>query len=305
MTFYRYILPLFACLILVACNKTSGEKDLSATTAGDERIINADLEPQNWLAHGRTYDEQRYSPLEQINDKNVTNIGLAWHYDFDTHRGLEATPIVMDGVMYLTGSWSRVYALNAVTGELLWEYDPQVPGEWAVNACCDVVNRGVAVWQGKVYFGTIDGRLIALDARNGKPIWDVLTIDKKYPYSITGAPRIIKGKVIIGNGGAEFGVRGYVGAYDANTGKLVWRFYTVPGNPADGFENKTLEMAAETWTGEWWKLGGGGTVWDSLAYDPDLDLLYVGTGNGSPWNQAIRSPEGGDNLFPYQHEMPN
>ena len=297
MTLYRYILPLFACLILVACDKTSGEKDLSATTAGAERIINADQEPQNWLAHGRTYDEQRHSPLELINEKNVANMGLAWHYDFDTHRGLEATPIVMDGVMYLTGSWSRVYALNAVTGELLWEYDPKVPGEWAVNACCDVVNRGVAVWQGKVYFGTLDGRLIALDAKSGKPIWDVLTIDKKYPYSITGAPRVVKGKVIIGNGGAEFGVRGYVGAYDADTGKLVWRFYTVPGNPADGFENKILEMAAETWTGEWWKLGGGGTVWDSLAYDPDLDLLYVGTGNGSPWNQSIRSPEGGDNLF--------
>lgn len=297
MKLYKLTLPLFATLLLIACNQEATQVDLSAATASDQRIIDADREPQNWLAHGRTYDEQRYSPLDQITDQNVKNLALEWHYDFDTHRGLEATPVVIDGVMYVTGSWSRVYALNAVTGKLLWEYDPAVPGEWAVNVCCDVVNRGVAVWQGKVYVGTLDGRLIALDAKSGALIWDVLTIDKKYSYSITGAPRIIKGKVIIGNGGAEFGVRGYVGAYDANTGERVWRFYTVPGNPEDGFETPALEKAAKTWTGQWWKLGGGGTVWDSMAYDPELDLLYVGVGNGSPWNQKIRSPQGGDNLY--------
>tara|TARA_R110002073_G_scaffold85978_11_gene204270 strand:- start:1568 stop:3694 length:2127 start_codon:yes stop_codon:yes gene_type:complete len=284
-------------LALTACGAEKTTQDMTVATVDAARILAADQEPQNWLSHGRTYDEQRYSPLDQITDKNVGDLGLAWHYDFDTHRGLEATPIVVDGVMYVTGSWSRVYALDAVTGDLLWEYDPEVPGEWAVNACCDVVNRGVAVWQGKVYSGTLDGRLIALDATTGKPVWDVLTIDRKYPYSITGAPRIVKGKVIIGNGGAEFGVRGYVGAYDALTGERVWRFYTVPGNPADGFESPAMAEAAKTWTGEWWKLGGGGTVWDSLAYDAELDLLYVGTGNGSPWNQALRSPDGGDNLF--------
>jgi len=293
----KKMIILLMIIILGACSAEKPEQDLSAKTASDQRILDADHEPQNWLAHGRTYDEQRYSPLDQITDQNVKNLALEWHYDFDTHRGLEATPIVIDGIMYVSGSWSRVYALNAVTGKLLWEYDPEVPGEWAINLCCDVVNRGVAVWQGKVYVGTLDGRLIALDAQTGKVIWDVLTIDKKYPYSITGAPRIVKGKVIIGNGGAEFGVRGYVGAYDAITGQQVWRFYTVPGNPADGFESPMMAKAAKTWTGEWWKLGGGGTVWDSLAYDAELDLLYVGTGNGSPWNQALRSPEGGDNLF--------
>ncbi len=298
MTLYRNIMIiLLITLGITGCNAEKPQENLSAATVSDQRIINADHEPQNWLAHGRTFDQQRYSPLDQINVKNIKDIGLDWHFDFDTHRGLEATPIVINGVMYVTGSWSRVYALNAVTGRLLWEYDPKVPGKWAVNACCDVVNRGVAVWQGKVYVGTLDGRLIALDAKTGKVIWDVMTIDKKLPYTITGAPLVARGKVFIGNGGAEFGVRGYVSAYDALTGKMVWRFFTVPGDPKKGFEAPILEKAAKTWHGEWWKLGGGGTVWDSMTYDPDLDQLYIGVGNGSPWNQAIRSPGGGDNLF--------
>jgi quinohemoprotein ethanol dehydrogenase len=261
------------------------------------RIAAADSEPGNWLSHGRTYDEQRFSPLDQVNDANVTDLGLAWHYDFNTNRGLEATPIVVDGVMFATGSWSRVYALDARSGELLWEYDPQVPPEWAVHACCDVVNRGVALWQGAVFVGTLDGRLISLDAATGAVNWTVQTTDRGQPYTITGAPRVVKGRVIIGNGGGEYGVRGYVSAYDAVSGEMNWRFYTVPGNPANGFENEAMERAAATWTGEWWQYGGGGTVWDSMAYDPDLDLLYIGVGNGSPWNQQIRSPEGGDNLF--------
>jgi PQQ-dependent dehydrogenase (methanol/ethanol family) len=172
-----------------------------------------------------------------------------------------------------------------------------VPREWGKNACCDVVNRGVAVWGDKVYVGTIDGRLVALEAATGKPVWDVLTIDPRWPYTITGAPRVVKGNVIIGNGGAEYGVRGYVTAYDAQTGAQAWRFYTVPGDPAKGFESPALERAAATWNGEWWKYGGGGTAWDSMAYDPTLDLLYIGVGNGAPWNRNIRSPKGGDNLF--------
>ncbi|MEM7019928.1 MAG: PQQ-dependent dehydrogenase, methanol/ethanol family [Pseudomonadota bacterium] len=272
---------------------------IKSTTAkvNAERIINADKEPGNWLAHGRTYDEQRFSPLKQINDKNVKDLGLAWYFDVDSNRGMEASPIVVDGIMYTTAAWSLVYAHEAKTGKMLWKYDPKVPKAWGANACCDVVNRGAAVWEGKVFVGTIDGRLVALDAVTGNVIWDKLTIDKKYPYTITGAPRVVKGKVIIGNGGAEYGVRGYVTAYDANTGDQAWRFYTVPGDPAKGFESKALEMAAKTWTGEWWTAGGGGTVWDSMAYDPELNLLYIGVGNGSPWNQTLRSPEGGDNLF--------
>ena len=199
--------------------------------------------------------------------------------------------------MYVSTAWSMVKALDAKTGKLLWDYDPKVDRAWAVNACCDVVNRGVAFWNGQVFIGTLDGYLVALDAQSGVENWKVLTIDKTKPYTITGAPRVVKGKVIIGNGGAEFGVRGYVSAYDVISGEMAWRFYTVPGDPAKGFENDAMKMAADTWTGEWWKLGGGGTVWDSMAYDPELDLLYIGVGNGSPWNQSIRSPQGGDNLF--------
>lgn len=266
-------------------------------TVDGDRIRDADSEPQNWLAHGRTYDEARFSPLTLINDGNVQTLGLAWYFDTETNRGLEASPIVIDGVMYTTGSWSVVFAHNAQNGELLWKHDPQVPKAWGANACCDVVNRGVAVWKGSVFVGTIDGRLIALDAADGSVQWDINTIDRSQPYTITGAPRIVNDKVIIGNGGAEYGVRGYVTAYDTATGNQVWRFYTVPGNPAEPFESAAMEHAAQTWTGGWWKMGGGGTVWDSMSYDPELNLLYVGVGNGAPWNQVVRSPGGGDNLF--------
>ena len=200
-------------------------------------------------------------------------------------------------MLYLTTPWSEVQALDAVTGKQLWSYDPEVPGRWGRYACCDVVNRGVALWGEAVYLGTLDGRLVKLDRSTGEVAWDVNTVDKERPYTITGAPRVVKGRVIIGNGGAEYGVRGYVSAYDANTGELLWRFYTVPGDPSLGFENEAMEKAAETWKGEWWIVGGGGTVWDSMAYDPDLDLLYIGTGNGTPWARAFRSPGGGDNLY--------
>jgi alcohol dehydrogenase (cytochrome c)/quinohemoprotein ethanol dehydrogenase len=262
------------------------------------RIENADREPGNWMSYGRTYNEQRYSPLDRIGPANVAALGLAWHYDLDTaHRAQESTPLVIDGVMYVTSAWSKVFALDAATGRELWRYDPKVPGAAAINACCDVVNRGVAAWDGRLYLGTLDGRLIALNAATGKPVWEVMTVEPGGRYTITGAPRVVKAKVIIGNGGGEMGVRGYVSAYDAATGRQLWRFYTVPGDPSKPFESPALEMAARTWKGEWWKLGGGGTVWDSMAYDPELNLLYVGTGNGSPWNRAIRSPSGGDNLF--------
>ncbi|MBT8061297.1 MAG: PQQ-binding-like beta-propeller repeat protein, partial [Gammaproteobacteria bacterium] len=261
------------------------------------RVANADAEPENWLVHGRTNSEQRFSPLDLVNDGNVHELGLAWYVDLDTNRGQEATPIVVDGVLYSTSAWSKVQAVDARTGRLLWQYDPEVAGIWNIRACCGVQNRGAAVWQGRVYFGALDGRLIALDAATGELVWQVNTTDQAQSYTITGAPRIADGKVIIGNGGAEYGVRGYVTAYDAETGEQLWRFYTVPGNPADGFEDKTQEMAAATWTGEWWTEGGGGTAWDSFAYDPSLNLVYIGTGNGSPWARALRSPDGGDNLF--------
>jgi quinohemoprotein ethanol dehydrogenase len=268
-----------------------------AANVNGARITNADSEPGNWLTHGRTYSEQRFSPLTQINARNIDRLHLAWSFDLDTHRGQEATPLVVDGVMYFTTAWSKVFALNAATGALLWKYDPKVPPEWAINACCDVVNRGVAAYDGKVFVGALDGRLIALDASTGKPVWETLTIDRHFRYTITGAPRIVKGKVLIGNGGAELGVRGYVSAYDAETGKLAWRFYTVPGDPAKPFETPALEKAAKTWTGEWWKNGGGGTVWDSMSYDSQLDLLYIGTGNADPWSGDVRNPQRQANLF--------
>ncbi len=303
----------FGLLVLASCTKpaenASQEPAAAATTAAVEvqaarlidgdAIINADSNPGEWLSHGRTYSEQRYSPLTKINSENVEQLGLAWSYDLPTRRGIEATPLIANGKMYTTGSWSIVYALDAKNGDLLWQYDPKLPKDYSAYTCCDVVNRRVALWGNKVYVGTIDGRLIAINSDTGESVWDVDTrVNQAPPYSITGAPRIVNGKVIIGNGGAEMhGARGYVSAYDSETGKLLWRFFTVPGNPADGFEDDTQKWIAETWNGEWWKSGGGGTAWDSFAFDPDLNLLYVGVGNGSSWNQKIRSPGGGDNLF--------
>jgi PQQ-dependent dehydrogenase (methanol/ethanol family) len=293
---------ILACtLALAACQQKNSQQAENAPAqpkaVDAQRLTAADSDAGEWLTVGRTYSEQRYSPLDKINANNVKDLSLAWSLDLDTHRGQEATPLVVDGVMYSTSAWSKVQAIDPATGKQLWQYDPQVPEERGVMACCDVVNRGAAFWQGRVYVGTIDGRLIALDAKTGKEVWSVVTVDQSKPYTITGAPRVVKGKVIIGNGGAEFGVRGYVSAYDADTGKMVWRFYTVPGDPSQPFEQPILADAAKTWKGEWWKYGGGGTAWDAIAYDPELDLLYIGTGNGSPWNQDIRSPGGGDNLF--------
>ena len=301
----RFGFYLLAMAILSACGEGGNEAQESrdgqpmeaAGGVSESRLMQAAGDVENWLAHGRTHDEQRFSPARKINDGNIGSLGLAWYFDIPTKRGIEATPLVIDGVMYVTGAWSIVYALDARSGKPLWIYDPAVPKLWAKYACCDVVNRGVAAWGNNVYVGTLDGYLVALDARSGEVVWRTDTIDRDKPYTITGAPRVVKGKVLIGNGGGEYGVRGYVTAYDAETGEQAWRFYTVPGNPADGFENDAMRMAAATWTGEWWKYGGGGTVWDSMAFDPELDLLYVGVGNGSPWDRRVRSPDGGDNLF--------
>ncbi len=253
---------------------------------------------RDWPMHGRGAAEARFSPLAQIHTGNAAEVGLAWQLPLDSQRGLEATPIVIDGVMYVTEAWSRVLAVAAGSGEVLWRYDPEVPREWAPKGCCDVVNRGVAVADGRVFVGTYDGRLIALDQADGRRLWEVNTIDRDRPYTITGAPRVVRDKVFIGNGGADAGVRGYVSAYGTASGELLWRFYTVPKNTAGPFEHPELEPAAATWDPESaWELGGGGTVWDSMAYDPELNLLYVGTGNGSPWPRFLRSPGGGDNLY--------
>jgi alcohol dehydrogenase (cytochrome c)/quinohemoprotein ethanol dehydrogenase len=299
---YRLMLAVAALgLALGGCGRNSPpaavrSADAKPAAAVDAaRLAAADSEPGNWMSPGRNYGEQHFSPLKTIDAANVRQLGLAWFYDIDTaHRGQESTPLVVDGVMYVTSAWSKVIALNAKTGAPLWVHDPKVPGRAAINACCDVVNRGAAAWKGRIYSGTLDGRLIALDAATGKLAWEVMTVPEGGRYTITGAPRVVKGMVLIGNGGAENGMRGYVTAYDADTGKQVWRFYTVPGDPSKPFENPALEKAAKTWKGEWWTLGGGGPVWDAIVYDPALDLIYIGVGNGAPWNRA---KIGGDALY--------
>ncbi len=304
MKFRSAMIAVAALSALAACSQKG--KELPAITAAEvdgAAIEAADQRPGVWLSHGRDYSEQRFSPLKAIDTKNVGQVGLAWSTDLDVGRGMEATPIVVDGTMYVTSAWSIVYALDAKTGDRKWTYDPKVDKARGQKACCDVVNRGVAVWKGKVYVGTIDGRLVALNAKDGTVAWDKLTVDQSKPYTITGAPRVIKGKVMIGNGGAELGVRGYISAYDAETGEMAWRFFTTP-NPAKQPDNAAsdkiwADKGNATWDdkGEWVESGGGGTAWDAITYDPKLDMMYVGIGNGNPWNRRLRSPSGGDNWF--------
>jgi quinohemoprotein ethanol dehydrogenase len=263
------------------------------------RLLAADQEPGQWFTAGRDFGKSHYSPLTQINKDTVARLGFAWQYDTNTTRGLEATPIVIDGVMYTTGSVGQVYALNAMTGAQIWTFEPHNDMRVNQRSCCDEVNRGVAVWKGKVYVASFDGHLYALDARTGAVVWSADTIvDRKRGYTSTGAPEVAGHVVAIGNSGAEYDARGYISAYDLDTGKLAWRFYTVPGDPSKPYENPELAIAAKTWDPKSaWNMGGGGTVWDAINYDPELNLLYFGTGNGTFFDQSKRSPSGGDNLF--------
>lgn len=283
----------FYILLLLLLSNCTENKETVQTKQPLPAVI-----ADEWLVHGGNYKENRHSSLKQISTKNVQDLELQWVYELGAKRGLEATPLVQDGVLYFTGDWSKVFAVDARTGEEIWMYDPEVPKTYGRKACCDVVNRGVAIYKNKIISGTLDGRLIALDKMTGKPLWEQLTVDQSRDYTITGAPRIVKGQVLIGNGGADYNARGYVSAYDAETGVMNWRFYTVPGDPAKPYENPILEQAATTWNGDvYWKYGGGGTVWDAIVYDTELNTVYIGTGNGSPWNAEQRSPGGGDNLF--------
>lgn len=306
-------MTLALALGLLACGQSGDEvggDETSEPTMGapaqvnTDRIKNAATEPEVWMTYGGGYDEQRHSMLGQINRDTLPELGVGWVYEMAKPRGAEATPIVVDGVMYVSSAWSVVYALNAKTGEEMWVYDPEVSGKDAAKGCCDVVNRGVAVHDGKVFVGVFDGRLEALDAATGEVVWSIVTVDQSKPYTITGAPRVFKDKVIIGNAGAELGVRGYVSAYSVDTGDLAWRFYTVP-NPEkkpDGAASDDIlaALANETWgdDGAWVTDGGGGTAWDSIVYDTVNDQILIGVGNGSPWNADIRDPNSdGDNLF--------
>ena len=264
-----------------------------------QRLLTADQHPEDWLTMGRDFGKGYFSPLTQINKTTVDRLGFAWDYDTRTNRGLEATPIVIDGVMYTSGSTGKAYALDAKTGKELWKFDPKADLQVNRRNCCDEVNRGVAVWKGKVYVVSLDGRLFALNAATGAVVWQTDTIiDKTRGYSVTGAPEIAGRVVVIGNAGADADARGYVTAYDLDTGKQVWRFFTVPGDPSKPFENPALKMASTTWDSKSrWDMGGGGTAWDGITYDPELNLVYFGTGNGSYSDQSKRSPSGGDNLF--------
>jgi len=292
-------------LLVTACSKSEPVTETldklppDSVTLVDDTSMSDESNGNNWLAFGRTYSEQRFSPLDQINSSNVSRLGVDWYLDLPRDRGLVSTPLVVDGILYFVGSMNRVRAVDATSGTLLWEFDPKV----FENTGNDLRagwehNRGIGIWKDKLYQATWDGRLIAIDRASGKQLWSVRTFPAEAPLYITGAPKIFKGKVLIGSGGTENGpARGYVTAYDADTGAQLWRFYIVPGNPDDGFENEAMRMAADTWTGEWWKMGGGGNAWHGFTYDAELDQLYIGTGNGAPWNRKIRSPDGGDNLF--------
>lgn len=254
----------------------------------------------NWSIYGLQNNEQRFSPLKQINVDTISKLDLAWSMDLPAQaRSMQGTPLAIDGKVYFSTSLSKVYAVDAKTGALLWEYDPEVgQARPRVLRTSHQASRGIGYFEGSIILATLDGRLVSLDAGNGKPKWVTNTIeDKDGRAVITGAPRVFNGKVIVGNSGADFGTRGYVSTYDARTGKFLWRFYTVPGNPANGFEDETQAMAAKTWTGKWWQWGGGGTVWNGITYDETLNRIYIGTGNSSNYNPAQRSPSGGDNLF--------
>ena len=295
------LLAMAAPAAMAEAAKGSKAHIAAVTKKVDGAFIRAnEARTNDWPSYGLDYAETRFSRLNQINTANVKDMGLVWSYNLESTRGVEATPLVVDGIMYVSASWSIVHAIDVRTGKRIWTFDPKVPREIGYKGCCDVVNRGVALYEGKVYVGSFDGRLIALDAASGKKVWEKDTIiDRKFSYTITGAPRVFKGKVIIGNGGAEYGVRGYITAYDAKTGDQKWRWFTVPGDPSKPFEDESMAKAAKTWdpSGKYWEAGGGGTAWDTLTFDPELNLMYVGTGNGSPWARSKRSPAGGDNLY--------
>jgi quinohemoprotein ethanol dehydrogenase len=292
----RMILPAaFAAFASVAAAQQPARVD-------DATLRNAGKTGQtsnDWLTYGLTPGETRYSPLNQINASNVSRLGLAWSYDIPSGGGgQEGTPLVSNGTIYGITNWSIVFAVDAFTGKERWRWDPEV-NQATVRSkiCCGVVNRGLAIYQGMIIAPAVDGRLLALNADTGKPVWEARVAYPQDNYTITMAPRIAKGKVIVGVSGGDRPTRGFFAAYDAMTGRQAWRFYTVPGDPAKGFENSSMRKAAATWDNDWWKSGGGGAVWDGIAYDPESGLVYAGTGNAEPWAESLRNSAGKEDLY--------
>lgn len=287
-----------ACAMPATAGRPPPAEERSATRGRDPVTVS-----DQWPAPGGDSNGTYFSPLTDINVGNVARLGLAWEYRTHTTRGLEATPLVIDGVMYTTGPFGRVYSLDATSGRERWTYDPQVDGQWGRFACCDAVNRGVAAAGGRIYVGALDGWLHAIDARTGRRVWKVDTLvgrSEHRPYTITGAPLIAGNLVVIGNGGGEFaGARGYVSAYDITSGELRWRFFTVPRNPAEGAQDQAhLTAAVSTWDSHHpWDAGSGGNVWDGMAYDASLHLVYIGTANPGPYNSHLGGRQGGDELY--------
>ncbi|HEX4160162.1 MAG TPA: PQQ-dependent dehydrogenase, methanol/ethanol family [Rhizomicrobium sp.] len=291
-----------AFLIALLCASAAAAASLPAMV---DYVRVARESPGEWLLDGRDFANGHFSPLEQINQSNAKKLGFAWEFRGfvsrgGIHHGMESNPVFVDGVLYFSGPWGNAYAVDARSGKLLWAYDNDADGQYARNACCDVVNRGAAVWKGKVYVASLDGWLVALDARTGRPVWRTDTIvDRKFNTAVDGAPHIAGDNILIGNSGADMGSRGYVSAYNADTGKLVWRFWAVPGDPKKGpDETPEVTRARRTWAKDTrWDIGGGGNPWDSIVYDPQTGLAYLGMGNGGPLPRWLRSPGGGDNLF--------
>jgi quinohemoprotein ethanol dehydrogenase len=298
------------CALLVAAGvmvsqQPAGAQQPQRRRVDDGMLRNAGSSGEDWLTYGLDPGEKRYSPLTQIDATNVTRLAPLWSFDIPGGTNYppgggnqEATIIASNGVLYSITTWSIVYAVDARTGQLLWKWDPEV-NRTAIQPklCCGIVNRGVALYDDKVIAPILDGRLVALDAVTGKPVWESRVAYSQEQYTLTMAPRVAKGKVLIGVSGAEYPVRGFVDAFDANTGRRAWRFYTVPGDPSKPFENDAMRDAAKTWSGEWYKMGGGATVWDGMAYDPQANLAYFGTGNGGPWPEVLRGSQGKDNLY--------
>jgi quinohemoprotein ethanol dehydrogenase len=284
--------PGIIAAVFLALLTDSGFSSLSASSPGAH-----EADGEDWPSFGRTASEQHYSPLVQISIATVARLGLAWQYELPADHSLSG-PVAAEGKVFVTTGHSYIRAFDAKTGSLLWEFDSGTRARAGVLLRLNYPSKGIAYWEGRVFLATMDGRIIALDAGSGKVAWEQQDFERGDLRYINGPPRVFDGKLIIGHGGADvFPIRGYVSCYDARTGRRLWRFYTVPGDPSKGFENSAMQMAAKTWSGKWWQQGGGGTAWNAFSYDPLLNLIYIGVGNGYPYNQALRSPGGGDNLF--------